>query len=42
MKVEYANTINMLKISTGTLHGTAEETARQIRALSYKVFIVTW
>lgn len=26
----------------GTLHATEEETARQIRGLSYKVFIVTW
>lgn len=28
--------------SAGILHGAAEETARQIRGLSYKVFIVTW
>lgn len=32
----------MYKRSRGTLHATAEETARQIRGLSYKVFIVTW
>lgn len=31
-----------LQWSRGTLHATAEETARQIRGLSYKVFIVTW
>lgn len=35
---------NMLKICCpgALLHAAAEETARQIRALSYKVFIVTW
>lgn len=32
----------MYKWFRGALHGTAEETARQIRGLSYKVFIVTW
>lgn len=31
----------MYKWPWGTLHATAEETARQIRGLSYKVFIVT-
>lgn len=28
--------------SAAILHSAAEETARQIRGLSYKVFIVTW
>lgn len=33
---------NMPKSSRGALHASTEETARQIRGLSYKVFIVTW